>query len=128
MTDMNPKDIAATRDQKPPLELLEHVADIEIARVLATGAKKYGKKNFRTIPIRADVYGAAIRRHVGAWLDGQDLDPESGMSHLAHIGANVHVMLAALDAGTFIDDRGPALRSAEQEERSSLSNRVTSGQ
>lgn len=119
---VNPKDVAATRDNKPPLDLLEHVADIEIARVLFTGAKKYGRKNFHTIPISATVYGGAIRRHVGAWLDGEDLDPESGISHLAHIGANVHVLLAAMKAGMFMDNRAPDVRSDEQEARSTASN------
>jgi hypothetical protein len=104
---VNPKDLAAMRDKKPQLDLLEHAADVEIARVMATGAAKYGRKNYLTSPISVTVYGGAIRRHVGAWLAGEDLDPESGISHLAHIGANVHVVLAAMEAGTFTDDRDP---------------------
>jgi hypothetical protein len=122
MTELNPKDAAATRDNKPRLDLLEHCADVEIAAALLTGAAKYGVGNYRTIPIAARVYGAAIKRHVGAWLEGQELDPESGLSHLAHIGANVHVLFGALDAGTLQDDRGPAERSEEQEARSAASN------
>lgn len=104
---VNPKEAAALREGKPPLDLLEHAADIEIARVLATGAAKYGRKNFHTSPIKANVYGGAIRRHVGAWLDGEDLDPESGLSHIAHIGACVHVLFAAMSAGQFVNDRDP---------------------
>jgi hypothetical protein len=125
MSQLNPKDAAATRDKKPRLDLLEHCADIEIAAALLTGAAKYGVGNYRTIPIAARVYGAAIKRHVGAWLEGQELDPESGLSHLAHIGANVHVLFGALDAGTLQDDRGPAVRSEDQEARSSASNQPT---
>lgn len=120
---LNPKDAAATRDNKPQLDLLEHVAEVEIARAMHTGAVKYGTGNYRTIPVLARVYGAAIRRHIGQWLDGQDYDRESGLSHLAHIGANVHVLLAAIESGTFIDNRGPAPRTDEQEARSSASNR-----
>jgi hypothetical protein len=119
MTELNPKDAAATRDNKPRLDLLEHSADIEIAAALLTGAAKYGVGNYRNVPIAARVYGAAIKRHVGAWLEGQELDPESGLSHLAHIGANVHVLFGALDAGTLQDDRGPAERSEDQEARPS---------
>lgn len=118
----NPKDMAATRDGKPRLDLLEHVAEVEIAKAIGTGADKYGVGNYRTIPILARVYGAAMRRHIGAWLDGQDMDPESGLSHLAHIGANVHVLLAAIESGTFVDNRGPARRTAEQDDRSARSN------
>lgn len=106
---VNPKELAAARDAKPPLDLLEMPAEIEIARVLATGAAKYGRKNFRHGgAINASVYGAAIRRHIGAWLNGEDEDPDSGLSHLAHVGACVHVLFASMEAGTYVDDRGPA--------------------
>lgn len=119
---VNPKDIAATRDQKPPLHLLEHSADVEIAKVMAHGAEKYGRRNFYTIPILANVYGGAIRRHIGAWLMGEDIDPESGHSHLAHIGANIHVLFAAMQEGMFLDDRGPECQSEVQKRLSDASN------
>lgn len=118
----NPKAAAATRDQKPPLELLEHAADVEIARALKTGAVKYGQKNYHEVEIFAGTYGGAVRRHIGAWLDGEDIDPESGLSHIAMIGANVHVLLGAMAAGTFRDNRGPQPRTPEQQERSAASN------
>lgn len=104
---VNPKELAAQRDSKPPLDLLEHAAEIEIARALQTGASKYGRKQYLTVPILGSVYGGAIRRHVGVWLDGEDLDPESGLSHLAHVGANVHVLFGAMRTGVFTDDRLP---------------------
>lgn len=113
----NPKAAAATRDGKAPLDLLERRADEEVARALQTGAAKYGRKNYRTIEVFATTYGAAIRRHAGAWLSGEDLDPETGLSHLAHVGANLHVLFGAEEAGTLVDDRGPAERTLEQEER-----------
>jgi hypothetical protein len=92
---------------KPRLDLLERAADEQIAQVMAEGARKYGLRNYTTKPMPARVIGAAIRRHTAAWLSGEDIDPDSGVSHLAHIGANVHVMLAAIEAGTFVDDRKP---------------------
>jgi hypothetical protein len=118
----NPKSVAATRDQKPRLDLLEHEADVRIAEALATGADKYGRRNYMEVETLMSTYGAAIRRHVGAWLAGEDDDPESGLGHIAHVGANVHVMLAAIANGTMRDDRGPAPRTSEQEERSERSN------
>jgi len=123
VTDLNnPKAVAATRDAKQPLDLLEHEANLAIAEALHTGAVKYGKKNYRTIPIYASTYAAAMLRHVGAWAAGEELDPESGKSHLAHVGANLHVIFGSRDAGTFIDDLGPQPRSEEQEALSSASN------
>jgi hypothetical protein len=103
----NPKDAAAATEQRDRLDLLEPAADRAIAAALATGAVKYGRRNF-TAPgteIEARTYIAAMRRHLAAWLDGEDNAPDSGLHHLAHVGASVHVVLAAIDAGTFVDDR-----------------------
>ncbi len=109
-TPANPKDVQALRDGKVPLDLIEHAAEVEIAKAMHTGAMKYGRRNYchPDTPIYATTYGAAVRRHMGAWLAGEDLDPDSGLSHWAHIGANVNVVLGAMAAGTFIDDRAPA--------------------
>lgn len=106
--EINIKQLAAERDGKPPLELLEFPADCEIAWVLKHGSEKYRTKNFRAGGmVNGTVYGGAIRRHIGAWLNGEDNDPDSGRSHLAHIGACVHVLFGAMEAGTYVDDRGP---------------------
>jgi hypothetical protein len=116
----NPKDEAAHSLDKTRLDLLEPVADEQIARALAFGADKYGIRNFTQTPIEARVYVAALRRHIDAWLNGRDIDRDSGLHPLAHVGANVHVVLAAIEAGTFIDDRAAsadraALPVADQE-------------
>lgn len=128
--DLNPKDAAALTEGRAPLDLLELAADEQISRALATGRDKYGRRNFVVAPVRASVYGAAIRRHIGAWLKGEECAPDTGLNHLAHIGANVHVLLAAIDAGTFIDDLTPTVieptkaQDAEREETDSALRRV----
>jgi hypothetical protein len=71
------------------------------------GAIKYGRQNYRVEHVAMRVYAAAMMRHIGEWLDGSDEDHESGQHPLAHVAANVHVVLGALDEGTLIDDRGP---------------------
>lgn len=119
---LNPKDAAQLRDKKPPLDLLEREANEATAWAMAHGAAKYGRQNYLTIPIHARIYAAAVMRHAQQFLDGEDQDADSGLSHWAHIGANVHVFLAALAAGKVVDDRGPAPRTPEQEERSEVSN------
>src|SRR5690242_14166138 len=113
---VNPKDVAAQADGKAPLDLLEPVANEEISRALAFGASKYGTRNYVESPIAARVYIAAIMRHCAAWLRGEDCAQDSGVHHLGHVGANVHVALAAIEAGTFIDDRHgqPATDSREK--------------
>lgn len=101
----NPKDAQARQLGKIPLDLLEPAANREIAKVMKHGADKYGRRNFLQVPIQLRVYVAATMRHVQAVLDGEDIDPDSGLSHWAHVGACANVVLAALDAGTFVDDR-----------------------
>lgn len=100
----NPKDIAAREESRAPLQFLEPAADEPIARVLKAGADKYGRRNFAKVPIELTTYVGAIRRHAAAILRGEWLDLESGQPHMAHIGANVHVVLGADEAGTLRDD------------------------
>ena len=120
----NPKAGAAFRDGKAPLDLLEPKANTGTAIAMGDGAKKYGRQNYLTIPIRYRTYLAAIQRHLDAIKDGEDIDPDSasGVHHLDSIGANVHVLRAVIDRDNFIDDRGPEQRTPEQEEASQRSN------
>jgi hypothetical protein len=102
----NPKHIQALKEGKAPLEhLLGGEVDAAEARVLAHGAGKYGVRNWRKDPILLKTYVGAIRRHLNAWADGQDNDPDSGESHLAHIRACCAVALDAQHQGTAQDDR-----------------------
>jgi hypothetical protein len=101
----NPKDRLAQSQDKPPLHYLEPAAEEAIARAMKSGADKYGYRNFTIEPIKATVYIDALLRHILAWKNGDDVDPDSGQHPLAHIGANVHVALAAMAADKFIDDR-----------------------
>lgn len=103
----NPKDAAAHAEMRTPLDLLEPVSEAQIAKVMHFGAhtKGYGIRNYLDSPIRARTYYAAMRRHLDAWLEGEEVAPDSQLHHLAHIGANVQILLAAIHYGTFIDDR-----------------------
>jgi hypothetical protein len=47
------------------------------------------------------------------WLDGQDDDSESGVSHLAHARACLGILLDAIATGHLVDDR-PAPGVAQQ--------------
>lgn len=107
---MNPNPKQAAGAAKPRLDLLEYAANMRIAEAMADGARKYGAGNFRISgPILARTYGAAMERHIGLYLSGEDYAPDSGIHHLAHAAACVHVVFAAMEAGTFEDDRGPVV-------------------
>ena len=102
----NPKDRIG--DTKPPLHLIPPAAEILEAVVMGLGARKYGPYNWRSSSIRATVYIAAAKRHLAQWLDGQNDDAESGVSHLAHARACLGILLDAQSLHCLIDDRPPA--------------------
>jgi hypothetical protein len=68
---------------KPPMSLLPPEAMMELAAVLGFGAKKYDAHNWRKGCDWSRLSDAALR-HIFAWIGGEDLDPESGLNHLAH--------------------------------------------
>ena len=69
------------------------------------GANKYGPWNWRQHPVAASVYVNAIMRHIKAWDEVEDIDSESGVSHLGHIMACCGILLDAQANGQLIDDR-----------------------
>lgn len=62
----------------------------EINKVLEFGAKKYSSQNWRVgSGFSWTRVLSSLFRHTFAWARGEDLDPESGLSHLSHMGCNV---------------------------------------
>lgn len=107
MTD--PKQHAASK--KAPLHLIPPALNEAMAFALSAGAKKYGAWNWRRgARISAMTYVGAIRRHLDAWMDGEDLDKETNECHLAHIAASCAILLDSAKHGTFIDNRPNAQR------------------
>ena len=99
----DPKQHAA--EKKSPLHLIPPALNEATAFALALGAKKYGAWNWRRGSVSAMTYVGAIRRHLDAWIDGEDIDPESGECHVAHIAACCAIILDSAKHGTFIDNR-----------------------
>ena len=62
----------------PPLALEETV------KVLTFGAQKYERDNWQRVPDSKRRYFDALQRHVWAWKQGEQIDQESGLPHLAH--------------------------------------------
>lgn len=74
---------------KPMVSLIEPKFILGIAEVLTFGAKKYeidGWKKAKLSDMRR--YKDALLRHTLAYIDGETIDPESGLSHLYHISCN----------------------------------------
>ena len=62
----------------PPLALAETV------KVLTFGAEKYEPDNWKFVPDSKRRYFDALQRHLWAYKAGEQMDPESGIHHLAH--------------------------------------------
>jgi len=90
---------------KTPLGLIPPSAMEEIAWVHSLGSSKYGKFNWRMTGVCASTYVHAILRHLNAWRNGEDTDPESGRSHIAHVACCCNILLDAAACGTLDDDR-----------------------
>lgn len=101
--DDNPKTVHGV--QKTPMHLIPPPALEAEANVFGLGAKKYGPYNWREHQVSASVYQAAALRHLMAWWERQDTDPESGQSHLAHARACLGIVLDAERHGKLNDDR-----------------------
>ena len=99
----NPKDIIGA--DKLPLHLWPETATAMGCLGLLEGALKYGRANFRAIGVRASIYKDALDRHANAWFEGEDIDPDSGLPHLAHALACLAIIVDAIAADKFYDDR-----------------------
>lgn len=68
---------------KPPMALVRPEFVEGVASVLGFGAQKYAPWNWAQ-GIQYSRVLSALERHVGAFKKGEDLDPETGLSHLYH--------------------------------------------
>jgi hypothetical protein len=90
---------------KPQLQLIPPALNVETSKALLHGANKYGAWNWRSNEIEMMTYIGAMKRHIDAIIDGQDIDPDSGVNHLGHIAATCGIILDAEERRTLIDDR-----------------------
>jgi hypothetical protein len=89
---------------KLPLNLLSTEALNQTAAVLAFGAQKYAEHNWRKGFAWSRPLAAAMR-HITAFNDGEDCDPESGLSHLAHASCCIMFLLEFQKTHPHLDDR-----------------------
>ncbi len=81
-------------------------AMLELAKVYGFGEKKYDRYNYlKGYPYSLSV--DALYRHLLAFLDGEDRDPESGLLHTAHVAWHALALTAFLIRGEHpeFDDR-----------------------
>jgi hypothetical protein len=79
----------------------------EIGNGMTEGMCKYGRHNYRAFGVRSSVYYDASMGHLMDWWEGQDLDPESGLSHVTKALASLVVLRDAMLQEMLSDDRPP---------------------
>ena len=83
------KDIGKTQMHLLPPKALEG-----IAKIMTYGAGKYNPYNYKLGKgLNWDRLYSACMRHLNAWNDGEDRDPESGESHLFHAGCCIMMLI-----------------------------------
>jgi Domain of unknown function (DUF5664) len=90
--------------EKPDMSLLSNIALVKVAQVMSFGKKKYSAHNWRggfawSRPL------AAAARHLFAYIGGEDKDPETGLSHLAHCVCCLMFILEFEETKKELDDR-----------------------
>jgi hypothetical protein len=101
----NPKDAVGIK--KTPFWLVPATVVAEIALALLEGARKYGAYNWRVAGVRASVYVSATEGHMKDWWEGEDTDPESGLSHITKALASLTCLRDAMLQEMVEDDRPP---------------------
>lgn len=108
----NPKD--ALGIAKVPASTIPTQVLGEVGLAMLEGALKYGRHNYRVAGVRASVYyDAVVARHLAAWWEGEDIDPESGLSHVTKAIAGLVVLRDSMLQGNWVDDRPPKAADPE---------------
>ena len=89
---------------KPDMSLLSSYAVTEVAKVLSFGKVKYAAHNWRN-GISTSRLLAATLRHMFSYLSGETLDPETGLSHIAHAMCCCMFILELKQTRPELDDR-----------------------
>lgn len=102
---------------KPPIGLIPRSGVEGPARVLGFGARKYAAHNWRQGFAWSRLADATLR-HVFAWLDGEDLDPESQLNHIDHALCELMFLREHIEKNLGQDDRyRPSAEAANEEHR-----------
>ena len=91
-------------NEKPQLGLIPYSALMEEAYVLGYGIEKYGTHNWRQGLQWQRLINSALR-HIHAFNNGEDLDSESGLHHLAHARCSLGFLIEYSITHPELDDR-----------------------
>jgi len=99
----NPKD--AVGIEKASLWFIPSGPLFEVGLAMMEGARKYGAWNWRKDGCRISVYFDALDRHIKAFKEGEDIDPDSGVCHLIKAMACLFILRDSQLMNNCEDDR-----------------------
>lgn len=99
---------------KPMVELLPSKPLLAVGRVLGFGAAKYKPNNWRLGLSWSQTIGSALR-HIFAFNDGEDIDPESGEMHIDNAICQLLFLSEYWHTKTGEDDRWASRDTADEE-------------
>lgn len=67
--------------------LIHYQSLTPLVRVLEFGALKYAPDNWKKGLDKKEIL-ESLQRHLAALMDGEEIDPESGLPHIGHIQCN----------------------------------------
>lgn len=99
-------------DNKPRVDLIPPDVLFQVGAAFGFGDEKYEAYNYLKGMDHHRMFRAA-KSHLDKYWMGEDLDPESGLPHLAHACASVMMLMSSINHGVGTDDRPPALSPAQ---------------
>jgi hypothetical protein len=110
--DTNPKDAIGTAKWRQffvvPMQVLW-----EVGVGMLEGTLKYGRHNYRGAGVRASVYVDAALGHIQSWVEGEDIDKDSDLSHITKAICSLFVLRDAMMNDMWTDDRPPKIKDLD---------------
>lgn len=83
----------------------------EVGVAMLEGALKYGRHNYRAEGVRVSVYIDAAKGHIDQFIEGEDIDLDSGVHHLSKAIASLIVLRDGQLNNKCVDDRPPKVEN-----------------
>lgn len=99
----SPEAVKHDQDKYDPTMLSIELIEL-VSRVRMFGSKKYSRNNWKGCFATTRSLAAALR-HLFAYLNGEDNDPESGLSHLGHAICSIEHEIYRAKHRPDLDDR-----------------------
>lgn len=112
MKDTNPKDAIGVRKWRQFMVVPRQVL-WEVGVGMLEGALKYGRHNYRAAGVRASVYCDAAMGHIEQFIEGEDIDKDSGLSHVTKAICSLVVLRDAMMNDFWQDDRPPKIKDMD---------------